>query len=174
MEAFEISAYLGSINKAMLNAQKRKNALGSRESNPKPQAKPGHKQSTLFGSYSNTVQSNTQSKAKVQQQARGSNNTCITCGKNPHKYQLNCPKLREMNANQIYKIMTNSGIECQMCLGLGHRTNNCPATKEGLLKKCNIKEDGQECQRYHCRYLHKYKKTTEEPKGPPPSQTKQE
>ena len=182
MEAFEISAYLGSINKAMLNAQKRKNIIGSnsRENNPRTQAYPGKKQSTLFGAYSNTVQSNAQSRsspqsqAKNQQQARGPNNTCITCGGNPHKYQLNCPKLREMTANQIYKIMTDLGIECQMCLGLGHRTPNCPPTREGLLKKCPIKEDGQECQRYHCRALHKFKRTNEEPKRTPPPKPKQE
>ena len=168
MEAFEISAYLGSINKAMLNAQKRKNALGSKEDDPRTQFKTGKKQSTLFGSYSNTVQSKPPSQAKVQQQARGPNNTCITCSGNPHKYQLNCPKLKEMTANQVYRIMTNFGIECQMCLGLGHRTPNCPPTREGLLKKCSIKEDGQECQRYHCRALHKPKRTYEEPKGSSP------
>ena len=167
MEAFEISAYLGSINKAMLNAQKRKNAIGSRENNPNTPpktGKPGRKQSTLFGSYSNAVgnqgqgtSGSNQSKAKDQQQARGSNNTCITCGKVPHKYQLNCPKLREMTPNQIYKVMTNTNIECQMCLGLGHRTKDCPATQDGYLKKCSIKEDNVECGRYHCRYLHKPK-----------------
>ena len=169
MEAFEISAYLGSINKAMLNAQKRTNAIGQ---SPKTQIptktnKPGaggRKQSTLFGSYSNAIANqgqaasgSGQSKAKVQQQAKGPNNTCVTCGKVPHKYQLNCPKLREMTPNQIYKVMTNTGIECQMCLGLGHRTKDCPATQDGYLKKCSIKEDNVECGRYHCRYLHKSK-----------------
>ena len=166
MAAFEISTYLGAMNKAMLNAQRRKNALGLKENNPKTHTKNYKKQSTLFGSYSNTVESSNQGnnsiRGKTQQQARGPNDTCITCGKTPHRYQLNCPKLKQMTANQIYKIMTNSGIECQMCLGLGHRTKDCPAAKEGLIKKCQIKEDGQECQRNHCRYLHKSARTKEE------------
>ena len=166
MAAFEISTYLGAMNKAMLNAQRRKNALGPKENNPKTHPKNYKKQSTLFGSYSNTVESSNQGnnsiRGKTQQQARGPNDTCITCGKTPHRYQLNCPKLKQMTANQIYKIMTNSGIECQMCLGLGHRTKDCPAAKEGLIKKCQIKEDGQECQRNHCRYLHKSARTKEE------------
>ena len=166
MAAFEISTYLGAMNKAMLNAQRRKNALGLKENNPKTHTKIYKKQSTLYGSYSNTVESSNQGnnsiRGKTQQQARGPNDTCITCGKTPHRYQLNCPKLKQMTANQIYKIMTNSGIECQMCLGLGHRTKDCPAAKEGLIKKCQIKEDGQECQRNHCRYLHKSARTKEE------------
>ena len=103
---------------------------------------------------------NNQSKTKVQQQARGSNNTCITCGNTPHKYQLNCPKLRDMTPNQIYKVMSNSNIECQMCLGLGHRSKDCPAVQDGFLKKCTIKENSQECGKYHCRYLHKPKNST--------------
>ena len=171
MAAFEISAYLEAINTAMRNAQRRQVALGSRENTPKNPPKTGRRQSTLFGSYNNTVQSNNQSQAKVQQQARGPNNTCIICNNNPHKYQLNCPRLKEMTPNQIYKITTNSGIECQMCLGLGHRTRDCPATKEGLLKKCKIKENGQECQNYHCRALHKSRRTNQEQKDiPPPKQ----
>ena len=187
MDAFEISAYLGSINKAMLNAQKRKNAIGSRDSNPNippKTGKPGsggRKQSTLFGSYSNAMANqgqggsgNNQSKTKVQQQARGSNNTCVICGNNPHKYQLNCPKLREMTPNQIYKIMTDSGIECQMCLGLGHRTRECPAVQEGFLKKCSVKEDNAECGRYHCRFLHKFKRANEESKETAQPKSKQE
>ena len=183
MEAFEISAYLGSINKAMLNAQKRTNAIGQ---SPKTQIptkanKPGaggRKQSTLFGSYSNAIANqgqaasgSGQSKAKVQQQARGPNNTCVICDNTPHKYQLKCPKLKEMTPNQIYAIMTNAGIECQMCLGLGHRTRECPPTNEGLLRKCNIKDDDVECGRYHCRALHKSRRTNQEHKEmPPPKQ----
>ena len=84
-------------------------------------------------------------KAKEQQQARGPNNTCVSCGQNPHKYQLNCPGLRGMTPNQIYKIMKKFGIECQMCLGLGHRTRVCPATQEGALKKCTVKEENVTC-----------------------------
>ena len=186
MAAFEISAYMGAMNTAMLNAQKRHNAIGQspKTQNPTKTNKPGaggRKQSTIFGSYSNTMANqtqsgseNNQSKTKVQQQARGSNNTCVICGKNPHKYQLNCPKLREMTPNQIYKIMTDSGIECQMCLGLGHRTRECPAVQEGFLKKCSVKEDNAECGRYHCRFLHKFKRANEESKETAQPKSKQE
>ena len=186
MAAFEISAYMGAMNTAMLNAQKRQNAIGQspKTQNPTKTNKPGaggRKQSTIFGSYSNTMANqtqsgseNNQSKTKVQQQARGSNDTCVICGKNPHKYQLNCPKLREMTPNQIYKIMTDSGIECQMCLGLGHRTRDCPAVQEGFLKKCSVKEDNAECGRYHCRFLHKFKRANEESKETAQPKSKQE
>ena len=173
MAAFEVSNYLGAMRKAMVNLQRRKVALGPKENKPNHQTKTGRKQSTLFGSYSNTVPSNNQnnnsSRGNSQQQARGPNNTCISCGKDPHRYQLQCPKLKQMTANEIYKIMTNSGIECQMCLGLGHRTPNCPAAKDGLLKKCQIKENGKECQRYHCRYLHKSARPKEESNQAPPT-----
>ena len=84
-------------------------------------------------------------------------NTCIFCNKTMHRYQLNCAKLKNMTPNQIYKVMTTSGIKCKMWLEHGHRTKNCPATNKDPLKKCHIKEDGKECQKYHCRYLHKYK-----------------
>ena len=174
MEAFEIKAYLGAINKAMLNAQKRKSALGSKDhppNTPPKTNKSGKKQSTMFGSYSNAVANqaqnttaNNQSKAKAQQQARGAEGLCVTCSRTPHKYQLNCPKLKDMTPNQIYKVMTNNNIECQMCLGLGHRTKECPALKDGFLKKCSIKENNVECGRYHCRYLHKSKAVDQTPK----------
>ena len=156
--------------------------MGSRDSNPNippKTGKPGgRKQSTLYGSYSNAVANQgqdgagfSQSKAKTQQQARGPNNTCVICGNTPHKYQLKCPKLKEITPNQIYAIMTNAGIECQMCLGLGHRTRECPPTNEGLLRKCNIKDDDVECGRYHCRALHKFRRTNQEQREmPPPKQ----
>ena len=168
-----------SINTAMLNAQKRKNAIGqSPETIPKT-GKP-KRQSTLYGSYNNTVgaprqhyqdefkrtnpQGNSPAKIKIQQQARGPNNTCVICDQDPHRYQLLCPKLKKMPSNQIYKIMTNAGIECQMCLGLGHRTRDCPAVQDGFLKKCSVKENDNECGKYHCWYLHKQKRASEESK----------
>ena len=172
--AFAVKTYLGAIETAMVNAQRRKNALGSREYNTRIPPKTGKKHSTLFGSYSNTPQDNNQSQVKIQKQARGPKNTCITCGANPHKYQLHCPKLKDMTANQIYAIMTNFGIECQMCLGLGHRTKDCLDFKEGRLQPCKVKENGQECKRYHCRALHKFQKPKEESKGVPPTQSKQQ
>ena len=94
--------------------------------------------------------------------AEGPNGACIFCEKNKHRYQLYCPKLKQMQPNEIYSIMKKAGIECQMCLGLGHSTRNCPAAKMGILKKCSIftsiKENDTACGMYHCRYLHKTKK----------------
>ena len=157
MAAFEISAYMGAINTAMLNAQKRQNAIGTKERHPNTPPKTNKsnkKQSTIYGTYN--IQG--QSKDKSQQQARGPNDSCYFCGEAPHRYQLSCPKLKTMSPAQIYAAMTSAGIECQMCLGLGHRTRACPPVQEGLLKKCNIKDaQGVECQRYHCRVLHKKK-----------------
>ena len=178
MAAYSTPAYLGAIQKAMNNAQKRINVLGPRENNPRTQAKPGKKQSTLFGAYSNAVQSKPQSQsnppsnAQTPKQARGPNGTCVICGQTPHKYQLNCFKLRKMSVDEIYKVMTNYGINCQMCLELGHRTKDCPAFKKGVLTTCRVKENGQECKKNHCRFLHKTKKTTEEQNETP--QPKQE
>lgn len=174
MAAFEISAYMGAINTAMLNAQKRRNAMG-KESPNKGAPKTGKKQSTLYGSYSNTNQNNNKTPVKkppAMKQAEGPNGTCIFCEKDSHKYQLYCPKLKQMQPNEIYNFMQKAGIECQMCLGLGHRSKNCPTAKEGFLKKCSIKENGSECGKYHSKYLHKTKKENTE--NPQPTQAKQE
>ena len=103
-------------------------------------------------------------------QANKPNHTCIFCNKTSHRYQLHCKQLKNMTPNQIYKVMTISGIDCKMCLGLGHKTKNCPAIKEGPLKKCHIKEDGKECQKYHCLYLHKHKRKDEATKSPKTNQ----
>ena len=171
MAAFEISTYLGAINTAMVNAQRRKNAIGSRENHLKPPPRPGKKQSTLFGSYHvQNKQKNNPPSVQLQKQARKPGGLCIMCGQNPHKYQLNCPRLKNMTVNEIYNAMTKYGINCQMCLALGHRTRECPDLKEGRLKPCHVKEDGQNpCNKNHCRYLHKSKKANEEPKQTPPS-----
>ena len=101
------------------------------------------------------------SQTQIQPQTNEHNDKCIFCQKKRHRYQLHCQQLRKMTPNQIYRVMTSSGINCQMCLNLGHKTKNCPATKEGLRKKCHIKEDGKECQKYHCMYLHKFKKNNQ-------------
>ena len=68
---------------------------------------------------------------------------------------LYCPKLKQLQPNDIYNIMQKAGINCQMCLGTGHSTKECPPMMEGFLKKCDIKDDNIECGRYHCRALHK-------------------
>ena len=162
MACFEISAYMGAMNTAMLNAQKRKNALGGKGNPPNvpPKTKQsGKKQSTLYGAYNATVDQDQKNppKSRVQKQARGPNDTCVFCRNMPHKYQLQCPQLKNMKPNEIYGVMTNTGIECQMCLSLGHRTRACPALQDNLLKKCKVIEGDRECGLNHCRYLHKSK-----------------
>ena len=85
MDAFKIQTYLGAINTAMLNAQRRKTAFGPREEMSRTPARTGRQQSTLYGSYSNAVQENYQPKGSIQQQARGQDDTCVFCNKSRHK-----------------------------------------------------------------------------------------
>ena len=170
MDAFEISTYLGAIKRAMLNVQKRKNAIGPQKPNNNKSAKSGKKQSTLYGSYNNAVgnkQGNNPPKVNTHQQAQGPKSTCVFCGQKPHRYQLYCPQLKKMQPTDIYRIMQKAGIECQMCLGLSHRTKNCPAMTDGYLKKCNIVEDGVECGKYHARALHEQEDGGSKEKAPP-------
>ena len=178
MAAFEIATYLGAIKRAMLNAQKRKNIIGgpqdTNSENPPKAGRQGKRQSTLYGAYSNSVGNqklgSNPPKAMTQQQAHGPNNTCVFCGeKNTHKYQLYCPKIRDLTPKNIYNIMQKTGIECQMCLGLGHRTKQCPPMLEGFLKPCSVKENNMECGRYHCRALHK-RAAEESKESAPPKQ----
>ena len=98
-------------------------------------------------------------------QANKYNDKCIFCNKKSHRYQLYCKQLKKMTPNQIYKVMTTFGINCKMCLEPGHKTKNCQATTKGLLRKCPVKEDGKECQKYHYMYLHKHKTKEEETKS---------
>ena len=178
MAAFEIATYLGAIKRAMLNAQKRKNIIGgpqdTNSENPPKAGRQGKRQSTLYGAYSNSMGNqklgSNPPKAMTQQQAHGPNNTCVFCGeKNTHKYQLYCPQLKSKSPKQIYNIMQKTGIECQMCLGLGHRTKQCPPMLEGFLKPCSVKENNMECGRYHCRALHK-RAAEESKESAPPKQ----
>ena len=178
MAAFEIATYLGAIKRAMLNAQKRKNIIGgpqdTNSENPPKAGRQGKRQSTLYGAYSNSMGNqklgSNPPKAMTQQQAHGPNNTCVFCGeKNTHKYQLYCPQLKSKSPKQIYNIMQKTGIECQMCLGLGHRTKQCPPMLEGFLKPCSVKENNMECGRYHCHALHK-RAAEESKESAPPKQ----
>ena len=170
MAAFEISTYLKAITQAMLNAQKRKNVLsGPQDTNSETPPKTGRqnrKQSTLYGAYSNSMR-NHPPKVMTQQQAHGPNNTCVICGQRMHKYQLYCPRLKELRPKEIYNLMQQHHIECQMCLGLGHRTKQCPAVLEGFLKKCSVKENDIECGRYHCRVLHRRAAEESKDSAPP-------
>ena len=174
MAAFEIKTFLGSINKAMLNAQRRRNALGpskiindwNPEVKPKPQGNAGgssKRHSTLYGSYNNALEHQEQprSQSREQWQARRANKSCIFCGNQPHKYQLQCPRLKKMSVDQIYQTMNEAKprIECRMCLCPGHITPLCPEMEKGFLKKCTVKEDNVECRKLHCYFLHKSKKS---------------
>ena len=99
------------------------------------------------------------SKFPPQKQARTVNGRCVFCTKTPHIYQLWCPGLKNMSPDEVWATMRKNKIFCQMCLGLGHKQNECEATKEGRLQKCSIKNDrGEECSKLHCRFLHQHPK----------------
>ena len=91
--------------------------------------------------------------------------TCVFCQKEKHKLQLYCPKLNKMKPGHIRSIMRKWDIKCEMCLGKKHDTKDCRTVKEKNLKKCLIKENGVECNKYHCRFLHTKRKTKLENKG---------
>ena len=148
MECLNAEAFLGAIHTAMNNAQRRQSVVGRNTiSDYKPKPK-----STLYGSY-NTSMASTQ-KETTKQAGTG----CVFCPQaTHHKYQLYCPKLKSgsMSPEEIWQIMRENGITCQMCLCLGHSTRGCEAIKNGKLKKCSIKNNQNEiCGKFHCRFLH--------------------
>ena len=160
---FDISNYMQSINTAMLNAQRKENALGKpaltadhNKFKPRPQ------QSTLYGSYN--LVNKTPEKGKWQSKFNNSpqkqariNGCCVFCNKKPpHMYQLQCKELRKLNSQDIWKIMKKYGIDCKMCLALGHTTLSCEASNSGRLKPCNLKVKSSVCGKFHCRYLHQF------------------
>ena len=103
---------------------------------------------------STTIARNTP-KPSNQNQARTQDGKCVFCKSKPHKYQLFCPKLKVMTPDIIWKIAQKKGISCRMCLGLGHVTKNCEASKNGELIKCSIEnQNGELCNGWHCRFLH--------------------
>ena len=103
---------------------------------------------------STTIARNTP-KPSNQNQARTQDGKCVFCKSKPHKYQLFCPKLKVMTPDVIWKIAQKKGISCRMCLGLGHVTKNCEASKNGELIKCSIEnQNGELCNGWHCRFLH--------------------
>ena len=159
LSVFEARTYFGAIETALSNEQRRKEAgRSSSVMDKRPQPKPKQK-STLFGSY-NTMNEDEQipNNSKVtmrQNQARTKDGKCVFCLETPHPYQLWCPKLKTMPIDEIWQIIRTHKIFCQMCLGLGHWSNACPAAKAGKLNKCNVKnENGQRCNRPHTKYLH--------------------
>ena len=159
LSVFEARTYFGAIETALSNEQRRKEAgRSSSVMDKRPQPKPKQK-STLFGSY-NTMNEDEQipnnSKVTIRQnQARTKDGKCVFCLGTPHIYQLHCPKLKTMPIDEIWQIIRTHKIFCQMCLGLGHWSNACPAAKAGNLKKCNVQnEKGQRCNRPHTKYLH--------------------
>ena len=164
LSIFKASNYLGAIETALSNAQKRREAGRSstvidHKNKPKPQTR-----STVFGSYSamtqnaprqNAPRQNT-SKFAPQKQAKTKDGKCVFCQGTPHNFQLYCPKLKTMTPGQVWNIVREHNINCRMCLSLGHNQNQCDALKGGRLKKCNIKDaNGEMCSRLHCRYLHR-------------------
>ena len=147
MECLDGNIFLGTIHTAMNNAQREQSVVGrrppSRPSRPRPT-------STLYGSYNTSITSSP--KESTRQAGTG----CVFCQSgNRHRYQLYCPKLKDMNPEKIWQIMKQNGITCQMCLCLGHNTRGCPAIKNGALKLCNLKDAQNEiCGKSHCRFLH--------------------
>ena len=165
MDCFQVESYMGAIHMAMTNAQKRQNAMGKpnygSEQRPKPKPR-----STLYGSY-NTMTTSTENNPKpTQNQARTKDGQCVFCKNQPHKYQLYCPNLKKMTPDEIFNIMKEKRIFCRMCLCLGHNQNECQAVQDGILKKCTIKkENGELCNAWHCRYLHRSYKKEATPKS---------
>ena len=166
MDCLQVKSYMGAIQVAMTNAQKRQNALGKPNYGGEQRSKPKPR-STLYGSY-NVMTTSTQNiqKTPTQNQARTEDGHCVFCNDQPHKYQLYCPSLKRMSPDEIWKVMREKKIFCRMCLGLGHNQNECEAVKEGRLKKCNIKKDnGEPCNGLHCRYLHRSSKKESTPQA---------
>ena len=147
MECLNVDAFLGAIQTAMNNAQRKQNVVGKYSTTyqkPKPK-------STLYGSYSAAVQST----QKDSQKQAGSG--CVFCSRTTHhRYQLYCPALKTLNPEAIWDIMKKNGITCQMCLCTGHNTRDCEPTRNGVLKRCSIKDNQDDvCGKYHCRFLHR-------------------
>ena len=84
------------------------------------------------------------------QQAYGPNDTCIFCKKGMHKYQIFCPILKQLQPQEIRRLMKENNIECEMCLGTNHVTAFCTVN----IKRCKIKTSGTECGAKHFRLLH--------------------
>ena len=140
MACFDINSFMGAINQAMTNQQRKQNAIGYRTSSNFPtNNKP---KSTLYGSY------NTQSRKPTEQQQALKDGCCVFCNGKPHKYQLQCWALSHKNPHKIRKIMDQFKITCTLCLSKGHLSWDCPSYKAGYLKRC------AKCNELHTIYLH--------------------
>ena len=148
MECLNVDAFLGAIQTAMNNAQRKQNVVGRR---PTTDQKPKPK-STLYGSYNAAAVQ--PARKEIQKQA-GSG--CVFCSRTTHhRYQLYCPSLKTLQPEEIWQVMKKNGITCQMCLCPGHSTRECEPTRNGVLKKCSIKDDQDNvCGKFHCRFLHR-------------------
>ena len=147
MAAFDIHSYMGAINLAMLNQQKKQNAIGYRALSS---TSLGNNKSTLFGSYNMT--SSTENKRENSPALE--NGLCIFCKGEPHSYQLVCKALQKMNRDEIFQKMRRYKIYCRLCLNRFHKTDECPAAKEGHIKPCKMKnKNGEVCGKYHCGFL---------------------
>ena len=145
MECLNVNVFLGAIQTAMNNAQRMRDVVG-RQQNTGTKPKP---KSTLYGSYSAKVEP---AKKDIQEQA---GSRCVFCTRSHHKYQLLCQALKTLQPKEIWPIMIKNGIKCQMCLCPGHNTRECEPTRNGILKRCSIKDDQDDvCGKFHCRFLH--------------------
>ena len=159
-ECFDINYYMQSINTAMINAQRRENAIGKSVVTDSNKFKPRTQQSTLYGSYNVKVKAPEQgkwkkSKVNISPQKQATiDGRCVFCKGEPHRYQLNCKKLKDLSPQDILKILRQYNIKCYMCLSLGHTTRDCEATNVGILSPCRVKLNNVQCGKFHCRYLH--------------------
>ena len=69
--------------------------------------------------------------------------TCIFCKKKMHKYQFFCRTLKKLQPQEIRRIMKDYDIDCELCLGTYHTTENCLWSTRCI--KCGDK---------HCSFLH--------------------
>ena len=159
-ECFDINNYMQSINTAMINAQRKENAIGKSVVTDSNKFKPRTQQSTLYGSYNVKVKAPEQgkwkkSKVNISPQKQATiNGRCVFCKGEPHRYQLNCKRLKDLSPQDILKILRQYNIKCYMCLSLGHTTRDCEATNVGILSPCRVKLNNVQCGKFHCRYLH--------------------
>ena len=158
MACFDINSFMGAINQAMTNQQRKQNAIGYRASNNFPNNYNNKQKSTLYGSYNNVVTN--KYREPIEQQQALKNGCCVFCNKPPHKYQLMCHELKKKKPYEIRKIMDDFNITCTMCLTKNHYANNCPAYRAGYLRKCGKIEHGKVCERLHSILLHTQRNTT--------------
>ena len=81
------------------------------------------------------------------------------CKQNMHKFLLKCPMLPKISSAALHNWCKEMSVTCKLCLACSHKTQDCPAFKDGHLQRCKkiIKEGtrvNQECSGLHCAFLH--------------------